>query len=270
MITRPRKRRRRAARWGQQHPAGAVGLPDRYRNKASHGPTTCLECPLGMPVRIPGHWHDQDRDCAAAIEAFNARTPAAGPSGWFQTHPTTARKSAPAWTRGAQFSGVMPPMAQQGSSISSDHHWMISGSTKRVTSLVPGGKEGAERHVVGAVLARLHGEIAATLAGDAERCLRTDQRPRLARRDVLLPDMDAIAAGGAHQVGAVVQQERNATRLCHRAQRVDGAPPVVLGDVLQPQLHRRDCRIRPGGWPAGIQRRRQTGRRTAPAPAWAG
>ena len=36
--------------------------------------------------------------------------------------------------------GVMPPMAQHGSSISSDHHCRMSGSIKRVTSLVPEGK----------------------------------------------------------------------------------------------------------------------------------
>ena len=49
---------------------------------------------------------------AAAMAAFIARTPAAGPSGWFHTAPTTQRKSAPARTSGAQFSAVMPPMAQ--------------------------------------------------------------------------------------------------------------------------------------------------------------
>src|SRR5690242_15459758 len=87
--------------------------------------------------RAAGHGYQAE---ASAIALFRARTPAAGPSGWFQMQPTTARKSAPARTSGPQFSGVMPPMAQQGSSISSDHHVRISGSMKRDTSLVPEGK----------------------------------------------------------------------------------------------------------------------------------
>ena len=44
---------------------------------------------------------------AEAMASFMARTPAAAPSGWFQTALTTARKSAPARTSGAQFAGVI-------------------------------------------------------------------------------------------------------------------------------------------------------------------
>src|SRR3954451_6405807 len=76
---------------------------------------------------------------AARIAAFSAFTPAAGPSGWFHTQPTTARKSVPACTSGAQFSGVIPPIAQLGSSIISDHHRRISGSSSAVTTFVVDG-----------------------------------------------------------------------------------------------------------------------------------
>jgi hypothetical protein len=76
---------------------------------------------------------------ASAIVVFNALTPAAGPSGQHQMHPTTAKKSAPALTRGPQFPGVMPPMAQLGSSIISDHQLKMSGSTRLVTPLVSDG-----------------------------------------------------------------------------------------------------------------------------------
>jgi hypothetical protein len=50
--------------------------------------------------------------------------------------------------------------------------------------------------------------------------------------------MRPIAAGGAHQIGPVVQQEGRASRLRYRPQRVDRAPPVVVRHILQPQLHR--------------------------------
>ena len=68
---------------------------------------------------------------------FIASTPAAGPSGWSQTALTTARKSAPARTRPAQFPGVMPPIATTGSSITSDHHSSRSGSARTSVCLVP-------------------------------------------------------------------------------------------------------------------------------------
>ena len=81
-------------------------------------------------------WEAQKAQEFAAIAALSAFTPAAGPSGWFQMQPTTARKSVPARTRGPLFSGVMPPMAHDGSSIISDHQARISGSSKFVTSFV--------------------------------------------------------------------------------------------------------------------------------------
>src|SRR4051794_28170345 len=98
-----------------------------------------LGCPALIQVKLPGLGTPQPY-AAAAIAAFSALTPAAGPSGWFQMEPTTARKSAPARTSGWQFSAVMPPMAQQGSSIISDHQDRMSGVARALASLVPEGK----------------------------------------------------------------------------------------------------------------------------------
>lgn len=72
---------------------------------------------------------------------LNAATAAAGPSGWFQTPLTTARKSAPAVTRGGQLSTVMPPMATQGTVVMADQISRISGSALVFGTLVVVGKK---------------------------------------------------------------------------------------------------------------------------------
>src|SRR5690606_25595824 len=92
-----------------------------------------------LPVRKGGGPY-QPRPCLA-IAAWKAFTAAAGPSGCFQIPAETARKSAPASISGTQFSTVMPPMATQGISISSDHQAMISGSARVVGCLVSVGKK---------------------------------------------------------------------------------------------------------------------------------
>src|SRR5579883_782064 len=76
------------------------------------------------PQRDPGH---AVLSRAAAMALLKARTAAAGPAGWFQTALTTARKSAPARTSCEQFSGVMPPIATQGTVIISLHQARRSG-----------------------------------------------------------------------------------------------------------------------------------------------
>ena len=75
------------------------------------------------------------------MAVFIARTPAAAPWACPQTAPTTARKSAPARTKGAQFAAVMPPMATQGTSITSLHHSSRSRSAWYSVGLVSVGKK---------------------------------------------------------------------------------------------------------------------------------
>ena len=110
------------------------------------------------------------------------------------------------------------------------------------------GKEGAEGHVIRAVLAGLHRQVAAVLAGHAQRQARSDQLAGLCGGSVLLADMHAVAAGSHDQVGTVVQQEGHAARLRHRAQRVDRTPPGGVGLVLQAELNGGDITAiqRPG------------------------
>src|SRR5258707_6195706 len=71
--------------------------------------------------------HERSAASASAIARLNARTAAPGPSRWFHTAVTTARKSAPAVTRGAQMSGVMPPIATPGTGMISLHQASHSG-----------------------------------------------------------------------------------------------------------------------------------------------
>src|SRR6185437_1628586 len=65
---------------------------------------------------------------AALIASLKALTAAAGPCGWSHTAAITARKSALALTSVPQFSGVIPPMAQDGTVMISFHQVRISGS----------------------------------------------------------------------------------------------------------------------------------------------
>ena len=75
------------------------------------------------------------------MAAFMVRTPSAGPAGWFQTAPITARKSAPACTKGAQFAAVIPPMATEGISNISCHQVRISGVARWMVALLSVGKK---------------------------------------------------------------------------------------------------------------------------------
>ena len=69
----------------------------------------------------------------------NARTAVA--SSPFHTAPLTARKSAPAATSGAQFCGVIPPIATQGISNSDCHQVNSSGSGRCSLAFVSLGKK---------------------------------------------------------------------------------------------------------------------------------
>jgi hypothetical protein len=61
--------------------------------------------------------------------------------------------------------------------------------------------------------------------------------------------MSAVAAGGAGEVGPVVQQEGDIAGLHHGPQDIDRAADGIIIHILQPQLHGADI--------PGIERRGQ-------------
>jgi hypothetical protein len=63
---------------------------------------------------------------------------------------------------------------------------------------------------------------------------------------VLLPDMRAVAAGGAGEIGPVVQQEGHVAGLRNGTQQLDRAPHRIVIGILEAQLHGADI--------AGIER----------------
>ena len=99
-----------------------------------------------------------------------------------------------------------------------------------------GGEEGAEGHVVRAILAGLHGEVSAVVAGDAEGEGWADKGACFAGRGIGLADVDAVGAGLQDKVGAVVEEEGDAARLGDREKGVDGAAPVVVVGFLEAKL----------------------------------
>src|SRR6185312_7362105 len=102
-----------------------------------------------------------------------------------------------------------------------------------------GREEGAKGDIVGAGLARLHGQVPAVMTGDADDAAG-QQPPRLGVGGILLADMDAVAAQFGGKVGPVVQDEGSAGRLYHGAQRIHRAADFLIADVLQAQLERGD------------------------------
>ena len=67
--------------------------------------------------------------------------------------------------------------------------------------------EGAERDIIRARLARLHREMAAVVAGDADLRARAEQPPRLSRIAVALPQMHAVRAEPLGQRHVVIDDE---------------------------------------------------------------
>ena len=63
-------------------------------------------------------------------------TAAAGPSGWSHIAEMTAKKSAPALMRSEQFSGLIPPIATQGTVMKVLHFVKISGDGRPLEVLV--------------------------------------------------------------------------------------------------------------------------------------
>ena len=112
-----------------------------------------------------------------------------------------------------------------------------------------GREEGAERDIIGARLARLHREVAAVVAGDADLRRRAEQRARLARIAVLLPEMDAVGAEPLGEAHIVVDDEGDLARRADRLQRLGEARRLVLVDALHPELE--------GGDRPRVERRRE-------------
>ena len=109
--------------------------------------------------------------------------------------------------------------------------------------------KGAERHIIGTLLTRFHGEVPAVVAGAADLGAGAQQRTRLGQAAIPLPQVHAIGAGLLRQIGAVIQDEGDIMGMADRQQRLAGAQHLVIAHVLQAQLE--------GGHRATIQRRLQ-------------
>src|SRR3546814_10396627 len=68
-------------------------------------------------------------------------------------------------------------------------------------------KEGPERDIIGPRFAGLHGEVAAIVAGDADLGRGAEQRPRLARIDVVFAEVDAVGAEPLREAHIIVDDE---------------------------------------------------------------
>src|SRR3546814_2689539 len=66
--------------------------------------------------------------------------------------------------------------------------------------------------VIGPRVAGLHREMAAVVAGDADLRRGAEQRARLARVAIVLPEMDAVGAEPFGEADAVVDDERHVAR----------------------------------------------------------
>ena len=89
--------------------------------------------------------------------------------------------------------------------------------------------------------------MAAIMTGDADLRLRTEERPRLLNIAVLLPEMHAIGAEALRKAHAVVDDERDAGVRADALERLGQPSDLMLGDVLHPQLERRNDIVLHGG-----------------------
>src|SRR3569623_691134 len=103
--------------------------------------------------------------------------------------------------------------------------------------------EGAEGDIVRPRLARFHREVAAVVTGHADLRLGAENRTRLARIAVVLAEMDTVRAEALGQRDAVVDDERHLAVGADALQRLGERRGLVLADVLDAELERRD---RPG------------------------
>src|SRR3546814_9145070 len=77
--------------------------------------------------------------------------------------------------------------------------------------------------VIGPRVAGLHREMAAVVAGDADLRRGAEQRARLARVAIVLPEMDAVGAEPFGEADAVVDDERHVARAADFPERLGKA-----------------------------------------------
>ena len=163
----------------------------------------------------------------------NSRTATPAPCGWSQIAETTARNR----------HDLAPPAQQLD----------IGGALRR---LGLGREKRAKGDVIGAGLGRLDGKVTAVVTGDADDGRWPEQPPRLGIAGILLAEMDAVAAGGFGEIGAVVHQKGDVVLLRHRHQRIRGAADRIVGGFLQAKLQAGDIAgVERQGKPVGEIRR---------------
>ena len=107
-------------------------------------------------------------------------------------------------------------------------------------------EEGAEGDIIGTRLARLHGEMAAVMGGDADLRRGAEQGAGLARVAVVLAEMDSVGADPLRQRRRIVDDEGDLARGAKPLQRPGEARRLVLVDSLHPKLE--------GGHGTGVER----------------
>lgn len=88
---------------------------------------------------------------------------------------------------------VIPPMATQGTVISSFHQARMSGSACVGGSLVWEGKR-PERHIVGAGFRRDHGQMTNIVTGHTDDGIAADNLASVTIGNIVLANVNAVAA----------------------------------------------------------------------------
>ena len=117
--------------------------------------------------------------------------------------------------------------------------------------------EGAERDIVGALLARLHREVAAVVAGAADLRVGAEDRAGLLDVPVRLAEVNPVGAEPLGQRDAVVDDEGDVRVGADALQRLGEARQLMVFDVLDAKLEggrNARARARPS---SGLETRRQ-------------
>ncbi len=109
-------------------------------------------------------------------------------------------------------------------------------------------EEGPEGNIVCPLLARLHRQMAAVMAGDADDARRTDRLSRQGIRRVFLADMHPVAAQIDRQLRVVIQNDCHTVAVRALHQRRGERQQFLARMLLQADLQRADrscrqCRV---------------------------